>query len=835
MTAPIKQSSFSAGEISPFMYGRTDNVKYETGLRTMRNFLAMRHGGATNRPGTQYISATLNTGNALRLIPFIFNETGIGQSYVLEFGNQYIAFYQNGGIVTLAGNAYTVVSPYVQADLQNLKFAQSADVLTITHPSYAPRELKRAGATNWTLTAITTGATIASPTGFSANTGPTIPPLQSMTYFVTAISATNGEESEPTRAFYTFAVGGLPTEDLEFSFQWSAVTGASYYRVYKGYGSVPAGAGGGAGFVASTATTTFTDRGNVPDFTNTPPILNSLFASTDNYPATVGFTQQRRGFANTNNNPVGFWLSQPGLYSNFDFRSVPVDSDAVIGAIAGQEVNSIENIIELKFMLMLSAGAEIYIQGNGSGVVTPAAINASTQSQYGCGVLRPLRVSETVIFNQALGSFIRDLAFDFATEGYRGNDLTVFASHLFEGHQIVDWDFQKIPDSIVWAVRDDGVLLGLTYMREQQVLAWHRHDFTNGFVENVCCIPENGNYATYLSIKRVINGATVRYIERMSSRIWSDVINATYLDCFSTYNGVNQTAATMTLTGNFVQDGTAYQQNLTLTCSANVFAANMVGNQIFLSDQAFLVNTGNMVDPNNSATARALSTSGNLIRCTIIAYISATQVTVTPNRAVPTTLQSTAVATWARAVSKLTGLSYLAGQNVSVWADRFVVASANNTNVTFQATIASDGSLTLDKCYAVIYVGLPMTSDLETLDRETAYGETEIGKRKRQNKLYSHFYNTRTFFAGSQDPSSNRDNTNNDPTFEMEELKTGTSRDDYDDPPSLLTTQDYIIEVSQWNKNGRIFIRSVDPVPVTILAIVPGGDSPSQNPVAERV
>jgi hypothetical protein len=96
MSTPIKIVSFSGGEVSPLLYGRTDLTKYETGLRTLRNMIALRHGGATRRPGTQYVGTTLNNGDPVRLIPFIYNETGNGQSYVLEFGNLYVAFIQNG-------------------------------------------------------------------------------------------------------------------------------------------------------------------------------------------------------------------------------------------------------------------------------------------------------------------------------------------------------------------------------------------------------------------------------------------------------------------------------------------------------------------------------------------------------------------------------------------------------------------------------------------------------------------------------------------------------------------------------------------------------------------
>lgn len=907
MSAQIKQVSFSGGEVSPTLYGRTDFIKYETGLRQLRNWMALRQGGATGRPGTQYVGTALNGGSQVRLIPFIFNETGTGQSYVIEFGNLYITFYQNGGnvisstktitgatnanpcVITssshgfsngdiiivsgvlgmtqlnnayfiianvttntfslkdLLGNAidstlytaytsggtankiYTIVSPYAQADLQNLQFAESNDVITITHQSYPVYELRRLAATSWTITAMTFSYNDANnyPTASGAGTfGTAGTPTPWARYYVYAVQGNGDEFGGVISSVATSQALALATTGTPVNLRWIApVNGASYYKIYRstevGIGAPPY-ADGPLGYLGQTSDTHFLDNGITPDFSSNPPIVVLPFQSSGNYPATVGYVQQRRVFANTINNPIGFWMSRPGDYSNFNTYVPPQDGDGIVASIAGEEVNSIQHILELKFMLMLTAGAEIYVQGNGTGVVTPTGINASTQSQYGSSALRPLKVGDVLLFNQALGGFIRDFSFDFSIDGYRGNDITIFSSHLFEGYTLTDWAYQKIPDSIVWAVRSDGTLLGLTYVREQQILAWHRHDFTNGVVENICSIPENGTYAVYLSIKRVINGVTVRYIERMSQRIWTDQLNATYMDCFVSYNGYNTGSTTMTLTasGGFSTTSSAYTQQLTLTASAGFFTSSMVGDQIFLQDALYVSSKGQ---------------KGNEIRCTIQAFTSSTIVTVTPNRAVPTDIQAIALTTWARAVKTVSGLGYLNGQQVSIWADRFLVASPLNSNVTTVYTVPSTGVLTLDKWYAVIYIGLPIVQDLETLDIDTSQGESILAKRKRTLKLACYTYNTRSFFVGSENPDSNLDNTTSDYLFQMEEFKRGTSRTNYDQPPELVTDQDYVFFDTRWNKNGRVFIRNVDPVPCTILAISPCGENPAPSPMGERV
>lgn len=833
MSVPVKQCTFAGGEITPNAYARSDLSLYEKSARTLRNMICQKHGGVTGRPATMFVANVLNNESSVRLIPFIFNETGAGQSYVLEFGNEYIAFYQNGSQVQLSGAPYTISTPYLNADLATLQFAQSADVVTIVHPNYAPMELKRLGATNWTLTNLvffSNGTVYPSVTSVTGTSGTPSPWAQ---YVVTGVTA-NGEEGSLWAFAATPATMGalaLATATTPITLQWTApVTPVSYYKIYvctqKAIGGPPY-SNSALGYIGNTPDLNFTDNGIIPDFTNAPPLFPfNLFGSTGNYPSTVGFAQQRRYFGATDDNPLLFVGSVPGDFSNFDSHVTSQDSDAIIASVAGEEVNSIQHIVELKFMLLLTAGAEIYVQGNGSGVVTPSGINASTQSQYGCSPLRPLKAGDVLIFNQALGSFVRDFAFDFAIDGYRGNDISIFAAHLFEGYTLVDWCYQKVPDSIIWAVRSDGVLLSCTYIREQQVLAWTHHDFTNGFVENICSIPENGEYAVYVSVRRVVNGTTVRYIERLSSRIWQgpaaavaagtanaigDPIDAAFCDCYAQYDGRNTGSTTMTLTasGGFVTDGTAYQQQLTLTASAPYFGGGQtaqVGDQIFLQDAQWISSQWK---------------DGNQIRLTIQSIGSSTVCTVTPSGAVPAEFQALPISIWARAVQTVSGLDFLPGQQVSVWADRFVVGSPLNRRVTPTYTVSAGGTLTLDKPYSVIYVGLPMTQDVETLDLETYFGETIMGRRKRMAGLTGYLLNTRSFYAGSENPDSNEQNTTGDPLFQLSPLRRGISQEIYDEPPEMITSQDYIITTARWNKGGRIFMRNVDPVPWTLLAVSP--------------
>lgn len=981
----IIQRSFSGGEVTPAMYARVDETKYQTGLRTMRNHIGMRYGGATQRPGTQYVATTLFSVDPVRLIPFIYNETGLGQSYAMEFGDFFITFYQNGGVVivstaptwnsgtayvignyvTFSGviyrcqanntnkepdtnptywdmdNRYVIPSPYAQADLPSIKFAECADAVIIVHRNYPPYQLLRLGPTNWTLTQITFGSSIGGPTGVSASGGGS--GGYSYGYFVTALAA-NGDETDSSFGS-VLVVGGVAQVSVTnpITLSWSGLAGAVSYNIYKIDSNSSGTAISSLGFIGSTTAISFVDAGITPDSNNQVPQHNTLFVGSGNYPSTVGFIQQRLAFGATDNNPVGFWLSRTGSFFNFNIHLNSVDSDPVIGSMFGQEVNQVQELLELKFMLMLTGGAEVYVQGNGTGVVTPSAVNASTQSQYGCSSLRALKIGDVLIFNQALGSFIRDFSFDFVIDGYRGNDITLFSSHLFEGHQIVDWAYQKIPDSILWVVRDDGVLLSCTYLREQQILSWARHDFVNGFVNGVCCIPENGEYAVYLCIHRHIESVGgVNYIERMDSRIWKgpaaavangtanalgDPIDSSNMDFYGKYDGRNTTSieiivdgyitigpgnqtftwkdasnsfstpfsiiqgqttvrlvdfleglvismnaqssgysfsrsggkvvisnstydfqliasSILTLLGfsgttgsgsmsytaqnipveNFSSDSNAYTQILTLTSTAALFNIGMLGDEIFIQDALFVSSQGS---------------EGNQIRFTIQAYLSSTLVQATPNRIVPAEFQIAPTVNWVRAVKSLSGLEFLEGQQVSVWADRFLVGSPLNKNISQVYTVSDGATLTLDKCYGVIYVGLPMIADLETLAIDTSFGDSMLGETKDISQLIVYLYNSRGFWGGTRNPDSDPDNIVNgvvqDSLFNLTENKAQANRQTYDAPPGLLTESKFTNVECNWSEEGRIFIRNVDPVPLSVLAVVPSGLTSAKISYSQKV
>ena len=226
-TLPTIKPSFAAGELSPFLHGRVDLAKFHTGARRLKNFFVHPHGGASNRPGTRFVGAVDDHAVRHRLIPFQFRSLPAGQTYVLVFGHRTLQVVTNGGLVLEGGGSvYTLATPYDAADLARLKYVQSADTMTLTHPSHAPRTLTRTGHAAWTLSVMTFAPQTAAPSGLAAGAGGAAGFIQ-----VTAINDNTGEESLPTSG-----VGA--SSATAGSWSWNAVPGCSAYNVYKRKGSI---------------------------------------------------------------------------------------------------------------------------------------------------------------------------------------------------------------------------------------------------------------------------------------------------------------------------------------------------------------------------------------------------------------------------------------------------------------------------------------------------------------------------------------------------------------------------------------------------------------------
>lgn len=519
------QRSFSGGEISPEMFGRNDDAKYQSGLARCRNFITKPQGPAENRPGFAFVRAVKDSTKKVRLIPFTYSTT---QTMVIEMGPGYFRFHTQGATLMSGGVPYEIANPYAEADLFDVHYVQSADVLTLVHPNYAPRELRRLGATNWQLTTLSFAASIAAPGAPSLSAAGHTSVKYTYYYVVTAVDSEGVSESAASAAS---SVGGnLFETGATVTISWAAVTGASRYNVYKLQGGL-------YGYIGQTTGLSIVDDNISPDLGKTPPLYDSVFNGAGDYPGAVSYFEQRRCFAGTTNKPQNIWMTKSGTESNMSY-SLPIrDDDRIAFRVAAREANTIRHIVPLTQLLLLTSSAEWRVTSVNSDAITPSTISVRPQSYVGSSNVQPVIINNTLIYGAARGGHVRELAYNWQASGFITGDLSLRAPHLFDTFDIVDMAYAKAPQPMVWFVSTSGRLLGLTYVPEQQVGAWHWHD-TDGVFESCTVVAEGGEDALYCVIRRTINGASVRYVERMASRQFSDQADAFFVDCGATYSGV---------------------------------------------------------------------------------------------------------------------------------------------------------------------------------------------------------------------------------------------------------------------------------------------------------
>lgn len=251
------------------------------------------------------------------------------------------------------------------------------------------------------------------------------------------------------------------------------------------------------------------------------------------YPSAIGFYEDRLVFAGSKGFPQTFWTSKTGDYYNFGTSIPSADDDGITATLNGGQMNGIKAIIAFGEMLLLTAGGEFKVSGGGK-AITGSNVLSQPQEYRGVSDVNPVTIGSRIIYVQHQGNIIRDLAYSYDVDKYTGDDLNLLASHLFEGHKIISMAYQQIPNSIVWCVRDDGLLLGLTYIKEQDIYAWHQHTTAGGKFVSVCNIGGSTEDKLYAVIER----GGQYYVEIMESRDKStNVEDQFFVDSGITYEG----------------------------------------------------------------------------------------------------------------------------------------------------------------------------------------------------------------------------------------------------------------------------------------------------------
>lgn len=494
------------------------------------------------------------------------------------------------------------------------------------------------------------------------------------------------------------------------------------------------------------------------------------------WPTCSGYFQQRHVFAGSTLEPQTVWASRTGDFYDFSTSNPIEDDDSLTWTIASSKMDGINNLLPMDKLVLFTLGGNWVTIGGQNEVLTPGNINTKLQNYYGSATLPPLGIGNTALYYGRNGT-IRDMAYDFASDTYTGNDLTLRANHLFLTHTLLEWDFQQVPFPCVWAVRDDGVLLSMSYLREERVMGWAPHTLS-GEVESVAVINECGEDHVYVVVKRTINGGTKRYIECLYGRV-EDNLECCFVDSALRYDGRNVTSGvTMTATGTYTQGG-----SVTVVCAGTstgpFVGATDVGDQVVLESSAGTIHRVTIV---TSGSPDAFTCTGTL------------------DSALPADLQGMATDSWAIARDQFTGLGHLVGETVSVYAD----------GTTYTEVVQSPGTvyLTGHPGY-VVTVGFPIVAELEPLPLVVPGQE---GPMRDHTKLITtvrlQVENSRSCYIGPDEDN----------------LVLATVRDEEDVWTPVTTLGSGILEAqcpARWNRNGSFFLRHTEATPLSILALYP--------------
>lgn len=521
MPAARIQPSFASGVLGPALWGRIDLARYDTALRKGRNCFVHAHGGISNRPGLRFICEVMDSAYRHRLLPFV-RETD--DASILILGHNQLGFVKNGARLQSGGVDYTIATPWTADQAQSLDAVQSVDVIFSAHREVAPRRIMRNSDTDWTIATVPINPTVPSPSITSVTSGGS----GGMTYRYRVTAIVDGVESFTSGVGIVENAQDLGEQGAQNRIFFTAVTGASEYRVYRMQNGV-------AGYIGFTENTEFRDDNISPDSTVTPPRPVTLFDGPGKYPSIVSIYQQRLAFGASDNQPETIWMSRVADYLNFTRSQNMTSSDRAEFDMAGEQLNRIRAMLQLRELLVFTSAGEFSVTGPDGGF---DALNPIvTQHGYvGSAAVKPLVADDTVLFIDRSGRGVRDLRYTYESDGYSGNDLTIFASHFLQGRRIVSWAMAKNPWSIIWVALDDGRLLALTYKREHQVWGWTDMDI-DGAVESVACVPEGANDATYLIVRREVDGQQRRYVERFDDRDFATAADAFFVDCGITYAG----------------------------------------------------------------------------------------------------------------------------------------------------------------------------------------------------------------------------------------------------------------------------------------------------------
>jgi hypothetical protein len=764
----VQLTNFTGGELSPRLDGRNDLTKYTSGCKTLENLIVYPHGAAARRPGTSFVAEVANSANKTRLIPFEFSTT---QTYMLEFSNLKIRVFKDNGsvleadkvitnvtqadpaVVTSNSHGYSngdevvitevvgmtelngkrflvagvttntfeltnkegvttdstgfttyvsdgvsnkvfeITTPYTTAQLFDIKFAQSADVMYITHPAHEASKLSRTGHTTWSLDEI------------SFTNGPFLDSNITTTTFTPA-SAGVGSGVNVTASAITGINGGSGFLTTDVGRQM---------RIGVGYAEITAR--------TSTTVVVVTITTAIANTTANADWSLGAFSDTTGHPSCVTFFEQRLIFAGTTSEPQTIFFSKSGDYENMDANigGTIADDDAIIYTIASNQVNAIRFMTATRTLIIGTAGGEFTVSGGGTdSAVTPTNILIKKQSNHGSANVDAIAVGNATLFLQRAKRKIRELAYNFDVDGYLAPDMTILAEHVTEGG-LIQLAYQQEPNQIIYAARADGELVGLTYQREQQVTAWHRHIFGGIFGTTTITVTDYAN---------ITNGTRIVLNKSNGEKTTFTSATTVTAGLFHTTTSNNQTATNLKTLIDANTDFTATVSTNVVTITEVVStglgyltASSFDTARLTATNQGKVVCESVAVIPTDDAEYQVwviIKRTVNGITKRYVEYLNNVDFVETDNTSF--NYLDSALSYSGTAVSTVSGLDHLEGQTVHILAN----------GATHPVKVVTAGVVTLDRASTNVKVGLGYSIYFTNYEIRCWFSEWHITRKKQK-------------------------------------------------------------------------------------------------------
>jgi len=626
-TNPI-YTSFNAGELSELILGRSDLEQYAKGGLEYLNMLVLQYGPFLRRSGSMYVADTKVHATVSRLLEFVFNPT---DAFIIEMGVSYFRFYTSDGQVA---GPYEVAHTYTASEIDDIHYAQSNDVITLSHHDHKPAKLTRLGAASWTLADYV----------FKGNPylDENINAADLMTASVTAKDATGT---------LTATGGHTPFDTLHTGSFWKMGSPTGSPEI-QGYVEITS-------FVSSTVVNikvieTLSTAGPTDDWSE------AAWSDYKGWPSKVAYHQNALWFANSPAEPNGIWKSKPFIYDNFDIGT-GLDDDGIAEKVP--DCSEIRWIQGGRTLLVGTDKGEFSGASGDLAALTPNSISFNAQTGWEGEPIQPKVIGNYVYPIQAKGRKLREVFYAFAEDSYKSGDTNSVAEHItLSGIKAVA--YQRNPYSILYCVLNNGKMATMTREADQQVLAW-THLETDGFYESVGVIPHPTEPydMVWAIVRRNINGTDERHVEYFESPIIPDEQDKCwYVDDGLRYNAYPLTD-TITLTLSAVTgDG------ITVTAGAAHFASNDVGQRV------------RAIDPDTGEILGELDITG---------YTSTT--IVTGNVVKDFSSTSYVGNDWGVSVNTLSGLDHLEAKSVQILVDGGTHANKTVASGAITLDAESDG------------------------------------------------------------------------------------------------------------------------------------------------